>query len=482
MSFDPTRLYVLLLNTGLQTKDPPLYQLIHQLIAIISAINNATNTIISGGGGGSTNITQQIIQSLSGIDIVDSYDEPIVVIPSLQNLSSQFSVGDILVGGPSGSISSIPDVAVGLVLISGGVGVLPAWSANPSVTQLSAVSFKLTTNPGKIFFGVNQFLYQDNASNVGCGSTSLAAITIGSGNTAVGNGAGSGITSGINNTLVGFNAGSLIITTNFSTIVGYQAGAVYTAAGGCFFGYQAGQNVTTGINNVYIGVEAGQINIIGEDNTAIGQQALQKATTDHNTAVGTFALNAQTIGNNNTALGYGAGLNQVSGSGCVFLGQAAGWFETGSNVLIIDNTARANLGDGHAKALIYGTFDAAVANQQITINGALNIALSYAHSGAEIDKTYQIYTPLTGATITMNAGQSRAIINPAGLIAALTITLPSSPVDGQVTGFSFTQAVTVLTVNAPGGATVVASPTSAAIDTSLRFLYQASSTSWFPCS
>ena len=114
-----------------------------------------------------------------------------------------------------------------------------------------------------------------------------------------------------------------------------------------------------------------------------------------------------------------------------------------------------------------------------TGDGNISFA-TYTHSAAEVDKTYQIYTPLTGTTITMAAGQSRAIVNPAGLIAALTITLPPSPVDGQVTGFSFTQAVTVLTVNAPAGATVVAPLTSAAIDTTQRFLYQASSTSWFP--
>jgi hypothetical protein len=62
------------------------------------------------------------------------------------------------------------------------------------------------------------------------------------------------------------------------------------------------------------------------------------------------------------------------------------------------------------------------------------------------------------------------------------VTLPPSPVDGQVAGIAFTQIVSALTVNAPGGATVSAAPTSAAVDTNYRFLYQASSTTWFPCS
>jgi hypothetical protein len=99
---------------------------------------------------------------------------------------------------------------------------------------------------------------------------------------------------------------------------------------------------------------------------------------------------------------------------------------------------------------------------------------------AECDLSYTIATPATLATVTMNAGQRRVIINPAGTIAVLTVTLPSSPVDGQITGISFTQIVSALTVNAPAGATVVQSPTSAAVDTNYRFIYQASSTSWFP--
>lgn len=40
MSFDPSRLYVALLNTGLQTKDNPLYQVIYQLITATSGLSS----------------------------------------------------------------------------------------------------------------------------------------------------------------------------------------------------------------------------------------------------------------------------------------------------------------------------------------------------------------------------------------------------------------------------------------------------------
>lgn len=64
---DPARLYSALLNTGLQTKDNPLYQVIYQLIGQVVKLS-ITPKGFSGGGSGSgngiTNITQ-VIQQLS---------------------------------------------------------------------------------------------------------------------------------------------------------------------------------------------------------------------------------------------------------------------------------------------------------------------------------------------------------------------------------------------------------------------------------
>ena len=104
------------------------------------------------------------------------------------------------------------------------------------------------------------------------------------------------------------------------------------------------------------------------------------------------------------------------------------------------------------------------------------------HSKAEVDTAYVISVPVTGNTVTMSAGESRAIMNPAGTIAVLTITLPSSPVDGQIAHISSTQIITALTVNAPGGATVMSPPTTLGVNSEYSFLYQVSSTTWFPTS
>jgi hypothetical protein len=64
----------------------------------------------------------------------------------------------------------------------------------------------------------------------------------------------------------------------------------------------------------------------------------------------------------------------------VFVGNAAGAHETGSNSLYIDNAPRASEADAKVKALVYGVFDAAVANQSLAVNGTLN-ASSYKVGG-----------------------------------------------------------------------------------------------------
>jgi hypothetical protein len=64
---------------------------------------------------------------------------------------------------------------------------------------------------------------------------------------------------------------------------------------------------------------------------------------------------------------------------------------------------------------------------------------------------HSLFTPMTGATITLLNNQ-RNIVNPSGAIAALTITLPASPANNDVVFVKFTQAVTTVTYS---GGTVV---------------------------
>jgi hypothetical protein len=88
-------------------------------------------------------------------------------------------------------------------------------------------------------------------------------------------------------------------------------------------------------------------------------------------------------------------------------------------------------------------------------------------------------TPLTGATITCAAGETARTINPAGTIAALTITLPPTPRDRDEWEGLFSQAVTALTVNAPGGATVGGSGNLQPANSGASWRYSAGYTKWF---
>jgi hypothetical protein len=51
---------------------------------------------------------------------------------------SSYAVGDILYASTTTALSKLADVAVGSVLVSGGVGVAPAYSATPTLTSLTA--------------------------------------------------------------------------------------------------------------------------------------------------------------------------------------------------------------------------------------------------------------------------------------------------------------------------------------------------------
>jgi hypothetical protein len=77
-------------------------------------------------------------------------------------------------------------------------------------------------------------------------------------------------------------------------------------------------------------------------------------------------------GSNNTAFGSHAG-NSNNGSSNDFLRYSAGFWETRSNTLFIDNQPRSNYEDARIKSLIYGVFDFLPANQFLAINGTLRM-------------------------------------------------------------------------------------------------------------
>ncbi len=127
------------------------------------------------------------------------------------------------------------------------------------------------------------------------------------------------------------------------------------------------------IYNTFLGYDSGNVNV-GSANAGFGFRTLYNNTSGiGNTAVGDGALIHNTTGNYNTANGQNALLTTTTSSGNVALGYKAGYYETGSDNLFIDNQDRGNEADERIKSLIYGKFDADPANQFVTINGKLNV-------------------------------------------------------------------------------------------------------------
>jgi hypothetical protein len=130
---------------------------------------------------------------------------------------------------------------------------------------------------------------------------------------------------------------------------------------------------TTGVNNMGIGSFSLNANVDGNNNVAVGVYSLgTNISGTGNIGIGQSAL-FNNKGYYNTGIGNSSGFTKTTGDGNVFIGYQSGYYETGSNKLFIDNTQRASEADGRAKALIYGVFDAAVANQRLTINGLVGI-------------------------------------------------------------------------------------------------------------
>jgi hypothetical protein len=89
----------------------------------------------------------------------------------------------------------------------------------------------------------------------------------------------------------------------------------------------------------------------------------------------------------------------------------------------------------------------------------------------------QYTTPTTGNTITLNSnGHTKLLINPAGTLLALTVTLPSSPSDGDIVSLASSQIVTGLTMN---GGTIIGALTALAVATFASYLYSGDASKWF---
>lgn len=95
----------------------------------------------------------------------------------------------------------------------------------------------------------------------------------------------------------------------------------------------------------------------------------------------------------------------------------------------------------------------------------------------EMPITVQQSVPTTGGTVVAAGGLvNYVLLEPAGTLATLTLTLPSSPVNGQRCVVSTTQIITALTV---GGGTIIGTLTTLVLGGFAEFLYSSDSSKWF---
>lgn len=234
-------------------------------------------------------------------------------------------------------------------------------TADSAIAATSAQSRDNTTT-SKLLNGSTLAIFP-GTSNTIMGHSALASLTSGFDNTAVGVNALTACTTGVNNTALGMN-----------TLVA----------------------LTTGSNNTGIGVHAMQ-DETGSWNVSAGVNSMRLHTSgDYNVIVGGNALYSNETGTENTAVGFGSLLSNT-GDHNVAVGFQAGYYETGSNKLFIDNAARASEADGRTKALIYGIFDAATANQSVRINGKLGVCMAPSNQ-LDVTGSFIGLTPATGTS------------------------------------------------------------------------------------
>lgn len=102
------------------------------------------------------------------------------------------------------------------------------------------------------------------------------------------------------------------------------------------------------------------------------------------------------------------------------------------------------------------------------------------HTAAFVDGSVAFASGSSGGSITLADAVCRTVIDASGTLTTFTVTMPASPVDGQIVSFSTDQIITSLTVSANAGQTIKGAIGSLALGGRGVYVYRLSNTTWYP--
>ncbi|WLE60290.1 hypothetical protein GIY62_06440 [Burkholderia plantarii] len=114
----------------------------------------------------------------------------------------------------------------------------------------------------------------------------------------------------------------------------------------------------------------------------------------------------------------------------------------------------------------------------VTVGASGQIDPSLIPPTGEAVMVWQQDQPTASTTVTIAANTRTQVIKPAGLLAALTIKLPASPIDARSVEIVFTQAITLLTIDG-NGATVSGAASGVALGGFMKYRYRTTDNTWY---
>ncbi|MCK4664409.1 MAG: tail fiber domain-containing protein [Bacteroidales bacterium] len=240
--------------------------------------------------------------------------------------------------------------------------------------------FRITPDSARIYINDNPVKAKGSKGGFAVGglnagkATPVGFMQLTLDNYFIGHQSGAKIYNGLYNTTFGYEAGYNLINGDSNIFIGYMAGYNNDSYSNIYIGNHAGSS-NNAYENVYIGTDAGRYGTTGQYNTYIGTSAGAHSTGSLNTFMGNSAGENNTTGayncfyglgsgsnhntgDYNTFIGTNSGKNNIVGERNVFIGYRAGYYETDSNKLFIDNSTTSS-------PLIWGDFY----NNRIVING-----------------------------------------------------------------------------------------------------------------